>query len=134
MKYKLEKSTQQPGYWVLTDTENLVVIVFEEHKFNETQKITLLEESELIKEPDCANKIAKIVREMGDYLAKHHGGVAFKIVYGLEYSEDNSSLFLCRYHTPKWRLEILENTDKNKLATSLKKAAEWLTKNENNNR
>lgn len=128
MKYKLEKSTQHTYCWVLTDTDNLVVIVFEEHKFNETQKVTLLDESELIKEPDRASKIAKIVREMGDYLAKHHGGVAFKIVYGLEYSEDNSSLFVCRYRTPKWRLEILENIDKNKLATSLKKAAEWLTK------
>lgn len=41
-RFKLEKSKEQPGWWVLTDTENLVVIKFEEHKYNETQKYICL--------------------------------------------------------------------------------------------
>ena len=66
MKYKLEKS-ETPGWFVVTDTENLVVIRFKEHEFNETQKVTLIDE-------DAVNLMAlpRIMREMGDWLAAHH--------------------------------------------------------------
>lgn len=64
-RFKLEKSKETLGWWVLTDTDNLVVIRFEEHKYNETQKVYLLKESEMISSPDIEAKLARIMREMG---------------------------------------------------------------------
>ena len=71
MKYLIQQS-EEPGWWVVTDTENLVVLKFQEHKFNETQKVTLLEECNL-----SALQIARIMREMGDWVASHHIDKAF---------------------------------------------------------
>ena len=69
------------------------------------------------------------IREKGEYISQHRPGIAFGVVYGLEYSEDNEKLFLCRYKYPKWKMEIEENmVDKLQFANSLKKAAEWLRK------
>ena len=42
-KYIIQPSNTQPNGWVLTDTEYGIVIVFEDGKFNETQKPTMLE-------------------------------------------------------------------------------------------
>lgn len=75
-RFKLEKSTHQKKWWVLTDTDNLVVLKFEEHKFNETQKISILEESELANKPNAASIMATIMREMGDYMASFHYCIA----------------------------------------------------------
>ena len=43
MKYLIQKS-KEPGWWVVTDTENLVVLKFQERKFNKTQQVTMLED------------------------------------------------------------------------------------------
>ena len=49
--------------------------------------------------------------------------------YGLETSPDGQELFLCRYKKPGWRLRLDDAaTDKTKLAATLRKADEWLTK------
>ena len=49
--------------------------------------------------------------------------------YGFETSEDGKELFLCRYKPPRWRLRLDDtDIDKEKLAASLRKAAEWLSK------
>ena len=66
MKYIIQKS-ETPGWWVVTDTENLVVVKFQEHKFNETQQVTMLEECNL-----SALQIARVMREMDDWVAAHH--------------------------------------------------------------
>ena len=66
MKYTLRES-KEPGWWVVTDTENLVVLKFQEHKFNETQKVTMLEDSNL-----SALQLARMKREIGDWVAAHH--------------------------------------------------------------
>jgi hypothetical protein len=71
MRYVIKES-ETPGWWVATDTENLVVIKFQEHRFNETQQVTLLEESNV-----KAMAIARIMREMGDWLAAHHSEKVF---------------------------------------------------------
>lgn len=65
-----ESST--PGWWVLTDTENKVVIRFEQHKFNATQQVTMLEECSL-----SAQQIARVLREMGDWAVRHHSDKVF---------------------------------------------------------
>lgn len=51
----------------MTDTENLVVLKFKNHDFNNTQKVTMLEDANL-----TALQVARIMREMGDWLALHH--------------------------------------------------------------
>lgn len=65
-RYKLEQSAH-PGKWVCTDKINQFIIVFEEHKFNETQEIKFFEN-----EPDNVMEIAKMLREMADWLGENH--------------------------------------------------------------
>lgn len=43
-KYILQKSSTRPNGWVLTDRENGIVITFDEGLFNESQKVTFLED------------------------------------------------------------------------------------------
>jgi hypothetical protein len=57
-KYKIEPSQSKPNHWVVTDVENLIVVFFENHKFNETQEVTLLENYHL-----TATNAARIMRE-----------------------------------------------------------------------
>ena len=59
MRYLLERSQENPDWWVLTDTENLIVCKFKEHLFNETQRITILEESKFTNNTKCADELAK---------------------------------------------------------------------------
>lgn len=75
-RFKLEKSTRQKNWWVLTDTENLVVIRFKEHEYNETQKVSILDESKLNDNKDLVSIMARIMREMGDYMATNYYCIA----------------------------------------------------------
>jgi hypothetical protein len=122
-KYIIQQSNTQPNKWVLTDKENGVIITFEDGKFNETQKVTLLDDTRL-----TANELAKVMREMGEWVVKYHSSKCFNTPYGIEYSEDEAKCYLYRRKSPKWRLEIQENIDKKNLANSLRKAAEWIIK------
>lgn len=72
-KYILQKSTQ-PNKWVLTDAENGVVLTFEQGKFNDTQKVTFLENSN-----KTANELATILREMGEWAVKYHKNKLFSL-------------------------------------------------------
>lgn len=72
-KFIIQKSSTQPDGWVLTDTENKVVITFEDGLFNESQKVTLLEDSSA-----TAEELAHIVGEMGNWVARHHGSKCFR--------------------------------------------------------
>lgn len=72
-KYILQKSTH-PNKWVLTDTECGVVITFEQGKFNDTQKVTLLENTN-----KAAEEVAKILKEMGEWAVKHHADKLFDL-------------------------------------------------------
>lgn len=67
-RYLLQPSEQKPGWWVCTDTENGIVCRFQTHRFNETSQMKFLED---VKQPD-ALAIARLMREMGDWLAEHH--------------------------------------------------------------
>ena len=49
--------------------------------------------------------------------------------YGFESSPDGKDVFLCRYKKPAWKLRLQDaDVDKEKLAATLRKAAEWLMK------
>ena len=124
-KYRIEKSEQAPDWWVLTDMENMVVIRFQDRAFNETQRVTILEDSPL-RGADMAKEMAKVMREMGDWVAVHHGSKCFYSPYGYERSEDDMHLYLYRNKPPRWRLEIPFDFDEMKLANSLTKAGVWM--------
>ena len=67
-RYIIQKSNQQPNGWVCTDTENGIVCRFTENRFNETSKMTFVED---VENPDPL-AIARLMREMGDWLAQNH--------------------------------------------------------------
>lgn len=70
-RYLLQHSQTQPDGWVCTDRENGIVCRFTEHKFNETQKMTFLED---VPNPNPL-AIARLMREMGDWLASNHAEI-----------------------------------------------------------
>lgn len=122
-KYVMQKSSTRPNGWVLTDKENGIVVTFEDGKFNDTQKVTPLEDVN-----HTPQELARIMRELGEWVVRYHVSKCFSQPYGIEYSEDDTKCFLYRKKSPQWRLEIMDNVDKVHLADSLRKAAEWLTK------
>lgn len=126
-RFNLTPSSEHHDWWVLADTENNIVIRWEEHRFNDTQKVSVLDDREITEH--TATDLARIMQEMGDYIARHHGGIAFDAPFGFEYSEDDTELYLCRYKSPRWRMLIQEDIiDTKMLADSLRKSAEFLTK------
>ena len=128
-RFKLEKSKEQPGWWVLTDTKNLVVIKFEEHKYNETQKVYLLKESGMISSPDIETKLARIMREMGEYMYTHWYSIAMPTpVYELRQDEESDRLLLLRNKHPRFTLEVEDGCTHKQLADALRKASEFLRK------
>lgn len=67
-RFILQPSQEQENWWVLTDTENQIVVRFENKRFNQTQQVTMLEDV------DTPNPlvIARMMREIGDFLATNH--------------------------------------------------------------
>ena len=128
-RFRLEQSTEQPGWWVLTDTDNLVVIRFKEHEFNDTQKVTVLDESALLKDSDCTNRLAHIMSEMGDYMFTHWYSIAMPTpVFEFRQDDENDRLLLIRHKYPKFALEIQDDCDAKQLADALKAAGEFIKK------
>jgi hypothetical protein len=68
MKRFIIQDSEKPNHFVLTDQTNGTVIVFEKGAFNETQKVTTLNETD----PDDFMKIARQMREVGEWLVNHH--------------------------------------------------------------
>jgi DNA-binding XRE family transcriptional regulator len=66
-RYIIQHSQDRANWWVLTDTKKGIVILFEEGKFNETQKITYLNDIEI-----NPTTIAHDLRLMADWLAQNH--------------------------------------------------------------
>ena len=62
--YKLEHSQTKNDGWVLTDTENLIVIEFIEHKFRESHKVTFIDEAAIIEKYN-PEQIASLLTKMG---------------------------------------------------------------------
>lgn len=128
-RYILQPSQDLPNWWVLTDIIEGVVIRFEEHRLNDTQRVTFLDESDLRHDPDAAVKVARILREMTDWILRYHYSVAMPTpTYELQEDEDADKMYIIRNKQPRFRLEILDDTDNAHLASSLRKCAEWLTK------
>lgn len=127
----MQKSSTRPKGWVLTDTENLVVVRFEDGKFNDTQKVSILDDSRLKDLPtsEIANKAAKIIQAMGDYVVRYHSSKAFDMPHGFEYDEDSERLCLYRRTYPRLRVEILDGVQGKELKDALKKMASFVMNN-----
>jgi len=65
-RYILQQGTD-PSYWICTDQDNGLVCKFEQGNFNSNQEFTLLSDSHA-----SPLHLAKLSREMSDWLIKHH--------------------------------------------------------------
>ena len=123
-RFILQNSSTRPNGWVLTDTQSKIVVQFDDGDYNGTQRVTMLDDAPY----PSANELARIMKEIGEYATRHHGSKCFAQPYGFEYSEDDTRLYLYRRKSPRWRLEIEDKTDAAHLASTLRKAAEFLVK------
>lgn len=134
-RFILQNSQDLPGWWVLTDTENEIVVKFKDKDFNGTQKVTPLnDDSVTLAKVGGVSGYARVMREIGEYMVQYHGDIAFQQPYGWKYSEDGEELLLYRNKSPKWELHLLTDTNKETLASSLRKAAEFVIKGERNDK
>ena len=69
-RFTLQPSREQ-GSWVATDKEHGIVITFKEHRFNDTQKVTLLD-GDTFSSMDQAMALPTYLREMADWLRAEH--------------------------------------------------------------
>ena len=128
-RFKLEKSKEKEGWYVLTDTENLVAVKFKEHEFNETQKITHLDDDRSVIEKLGAQGIARVLREMGDYMFTHWYSIALPTpVFEFREDDDNDRMLLIRNKFPKLTIEINDDCDLKQLSDALKAAGEFVVK------
>lgn len=128
-RFKLEQSQDLPGWWVLTDIDNLIVIKFKEHEFNETQRITVLEESIFVNRTDCANELAHIASEMGDYMLTHYYSIALPVpVFEFRQDDEKERLLLIRNKFPRIMVEINDDCNLQQLSKALSSAAEFVNK------
>lgn len=66
-RYDFQPSKEQEGWYVVTDKKDLVVVIFEKGRFNETQRITRLDDT--LPDPLTA---ASGLRAIADYLKVYH--------------------------------------------------------------
>lgn len=67
LQYSLSPSAEQEGWYVVTDKKAMVVVRFQKGKFNETQKVTHLNDA--IPQP---LELAAIMRGIAEYLRQFH--------------------------------------------------------------
>lgn len=107
----------------MTDTKWMMVCDFEAHLYNETQVFPDM--GNLPVDPD---KIATAMRELGDWLYKHHYSDVFPApTYEVKLSDDDSELHIIRNKEPV--MDAVFQTDNMKeVADALAKAAEFVRK------
>lgn len=128
-RFKLERSQDLPEWWVLADTENLIVCRFKEHEFNDTQKVIILEDSKFAHTSNCANEIAHIMSEMGDYMFSHWYSIALPTpVFEFRQDEESGRLLLIRNKFPKFTMEIQDDCDLKQLSDALRTGSEFISK------
>jgi len=69
-RFIIKKSEKNKDCYVCTDAENGIVCRFEAHKFNDTQKFTVLDETTL--NSFSPTQLAHVAKEMGDWLRDNH--------------------------------------------------------------
>ena len=71
-RFLLQRSQHQKHGWVCTDLYYKMVVTWQEHRFNETKKVTFLEAA-----PTDYLVRARIMREIGDWLGENHNEKLF---------------------------------------------------------
>lgn len=66
-RYDFRPSQERKGWYVVTDKKDMVVVIFEKGRFNETQRITRLDDT--LPDPLTA---ASGLRAIADYLKVYH--------------------------------------------------------------
>lgn len=66
-RFILKPSQDDPLKWVVYDSQTRIVVTFREHEYNETVKMTPLEDL-----PLDPVKLARAAREISDWLAENH--------------------------------------------------------------
>ena len=66
-RYDFQPSKEREGWYVVTDKKDMVVVIFEKGKFNETQRITRLDDT--LPDPLTA---ASGLKAIADYLHIYH--------------------------------------------------------------
>lgn len=128
MRFKVERSNEE-GWWVITDLLHKVVIRWEEHRFNDNQKVTFLDDDKDVIDRLGADGIARVMTEIADWLFSHHYSKVFEApVFELQLSEDDKELRLIRHKEPKFTVLIEQDSDAMKVGAALKKAGEFLIK------
>lgn len=74
-RFIIQQSTT-PYFWVATDKEHGIVVKFENHKFNDTQVATLLDDNHFGNLEEALN-FSTYMRELGDWLVSNHSEKAF---------------------------------------------------------
>ena len=69
-RYDFQPSKEREGWYVVTDKKDMVVVIFEKGKFNETQRITRLDDT--LPDPLTA---ASGLKAIADYLRIYHSEV-----------------------------------------------------------
>lgn len=128
-RFILEKSQDLPGWWFLTDAENLVVLKFKEHEFNESQQVTFIDDDKSVIEKLGAQGVAQILREMGDYMFTHWYSIALPTpVFEFRQDDENDRMLLIRNKFPKFTLGIQDDCCLKQLSDALKAAGEFVMK------
>lgn len=132
MRYKLEKSTEKNGWWVVTDLANLIVIKFKEHEFNDTQQCSVIDENLVSQNAkkegaDIANFMAAAMNGMAEFLTIHYYSIAMPTPT-YEYREDleTGKTLVIRHKSPKFIVVVEDKCDLYKLGEVLKKGGEFL--------
>lgn len=73
---------KRPGAWEATDNEHGIVITFKEHRFNDTQKVSLLG-GNTFSTTEQAMALPTALREMADWLRKEHYDTAMPSLHVL---------------------------------------------------
>ena len=71
-RFKLSQSNDKMG-WVLADKDNLIVIKWINKRFNDTQEVVTLDDFD----PEKFQRLARFMREMGDWLVENHPDKVF---------------------------------------------------------
>jgi hypothetical protein len=131
-RFLLERSNEIDGWWVLTDTENLVVLKFKERELNESQKSSMIDEALVARKAQSvgmslANYVARILREMGQFLFDCHYTLVFPTpVYEIRHSEDYNSESIIRHKYPRFTVTVDDECEASELGAALKKAGVFL--------
>lgn len=128
-RFKLERSVETPGWWVLTDMVNLVVVRFEEHKFFGTQKVSVLDDSKFTWVDGRSKELGQVMTDMKEYMDDYWYSIANPTPeFEIRLEEGTDKYYLIRHHNPRFTIELHDECYFEQFSYALEKAAEFIRK------